>query len=155
EDKDYEIALGKALNYLSHRQRSIFEMKGYLKKKETSPQRIEKIIEKLSQWGYLDDLKFAKAFVAARKKSNPKSKFALGYELRAKGIDQSTIDNALEAYDDNEMALYSVQLKMRRWMHLEPEVLKKKLTAHLQYRGFNYGNIIFVQENLKIGSDFT
>ena len=130
-------------------------MQGYLEKKNVSPQRIEKIMEKLTQWGYLDDFKFAKTFVAARKRSNPKSKFALGYELRAKGVSQSIIDKALEDYDDNEMALYSAQLKMRRWEHLSPEDFKKKMASHLQYRGFNYTSLRFVYENLNIGSDFT
>src|SRR5258708_37036047 len=82
DDKIY----GNALRYAAMRLRSHWEMEQYLRRKEASPTLAEKILNKLSDIGLLDDMSFAKAWVANRRLLRPTSKRKLQQELRAKRI---------------------------------------------------------------------
>jgi len=100
ENKTITQALNLALNYLSYRARTIQEMQKYLKNKKLSEDIVKEIIEILLDKNYLNDKEFAKLFVETKIKTKPKSKFALEYELRQKGINPSDIEDLLTAYDD-------------------------------------------------------
>ena len=147
-DPQLEKAVNKGVGYLSHRERSIWEMRSYLKKKEFSPAVTTQAVDKLKGWGYLDDHRFAKLFIKSRMSSNPKSTFALGCELKAKGISQEIIDDLTTELDNSDMAYESAMKKWNRWRRLDRESIKKKLMSHLRYRGFGYADSIQAWERI-------
>ncbi|MCX6725602.1 MAG: RecX family transcriptional regulator, partial [Candidatus Saccharibacteria bacterium] len=62
-DKAYD----RAINFISLRRRSQWEIEEYLKRKEYSPALIDTILNKLSIKNYVDDFAFAKAWVSSRR----------------------------------------------------------------------------------------
>lgn len=54
------------------------------------------VIERLVDFGYLDDARYAAAWVASRDRARPRGAAALRRELARKGIDQALIEAALE-----------------------------------------------------------
>lgn len=127
-----------ALGYLSRRAKTIFEMKTYLKKKGVDIQVINQVIALLISEKYLNDQVFARQFIENRAKYKPKSKYALAYELKHKGVDPILSEELLRAYDDQELAFKAILPKIKTWRHLDRETGKKKLMNYLNYRGFSF-----------------
>ncbi|MDY0376048.1 MAG: regulatory protein RecX [Desulfobacterium sp.] len=136
--KDSARAYNQALIYLTPRARSIMEARKNLDKKGFSSGVIEETITKLTDHGLLNDRDFAALFVENRERFRPKSKFALGYELKQKGVSNAIIEEVLAGVDERDAALRAVKTKINRWKHLDASTLKKKVLALLRNRGFNY-----------------
>ncbi|MBU8847987.1 MAG: recombination regulator RecX [Desulfobacterales bacterium] len=133
-----KLPLNLAIKYLSYQPRTVYEMQEYIKKKGFSEDIIKRIIGILLEQDYLNDKNFAALFIESKAKNKPKSKFALQYELKKKGINPSITDAVLEQYDDQDLALKAVRPKIRMWQNLDDEKFKKKMMNFLRYRGFNY-----------------
>ncbi len=131
-------ALNLAIRYLSYQPRTVHEMKEYLKKKAFKKDHITEVIQLLLEKRYLDDQNFASMFLQSKVKYKPKSKFAFSYDLKKKGINQTIIDEVLDDYDDNVLALKSIKNKFHLWVSLDDEKFKKKVMNFLRYRGFGY-----------------
>jgi regulatory protein len=133
-----ENAYRKALGYLSKSPKTVHQMKEYLSGKGYSMDIIEPVIAQLSDFNYLDDRIFAHQFIESRIRYKPKSVFALGFELRNKGIDPALAQKLLAEYKDEELALKAVEAKKQAWAQLDESECKKKLMNFLRYRGFDY-----------------
>jgi len=75
-------AYERVLRLLSHRPRSETEVQRYLKRKETPPEAIAEVLERLQREGYLDDAEFVRFWVENRERHNPRGVWALRQELR-------------------------------------------------------------------------
>ncbi len=141
-NKQYELQLNKAYNncirFLVPRPRSIRETKNYLRKKNFPDSIIEKTINKLIKEDLLNDKTFACMFVENREKFRPRSKFALICELKAKGIDENIIDNAIKNIDEMKSAIAAIEPKLRIWQNYSNKDLSKKIFNFLKNRGFSY-----------------
>lgn len=137
-EDEYNMALNNAFRFLGHRARSTKEIERYLSEKDFSDDIVQKVIEKLLDEKYLDDSDFTRMWIESRTKFNPKGAWALRFELRQKGVDDSIIENALSEHDDNEAAWTAVQKKLSLWKSLDVENFRKKLYTFLSNRGFNY-----------------
>ncbi|NWH04544.1 regulatory protein RecX [Desulfobacter latus] len=133
-----ENAYQKALGYLSKSPKTIRQMKAYLTNKGYDPNIIEQVIAQLSNFNYLDDRAFARQFIESRIRYNPKSVFALEFELRKKGIDPALTGELLTAYKDEDLALKAIENKKQAWRRLNESDRRKKMMNYLRYRGFNY-----------------
>ncbi len=139
-------AFNLALRYLARSPKSVMEMKKYLAGKHLEPDEINGVIERLIELKYLDDKTFARQFIENRIRFKPKSAYALGYELRLKGIEPEIADEFLATLDDLELAWSAAKKKQTQWRHLDRDKKKKKLMNHLRYRGFNQGVCVTVLE---------
>lgn len=133
-----EKAYQKALGYLSKRAKTIRQMKEYLTNKGYDADITEQVVIKLLRFNYLDDSAFARQFIDSRLRYKPKSVFALGFELRQKGIDPVLVENLLTAHKDEELALKAVETKKQAWKRLDQSECRKKMMNYLRYRGFDY-----------------
>ncbi len=131
-------AYDRALFYLGFRARSRAEMQRYLHGKEFSPATIEATLARLTTEGYLDDAAFAQSWTGSRQRTRPKSRRALRYELRQKGLDQDTIAAALTNVNEEDAAANALSAKLRQWQHLDEETFTKKAMGFLGRRGFSY-----------------
>jgi len=113
-------------------------MKEYLMEKGYDANIIEQVIMQLSNFNYLDDKAFARQFIESRIRYKPKSIFALGFELRKKGIDPALAEELLTAFKDEELALKAVKNKKQAWNRLDESERRKKMMNYLRYRGFDY-----------------
>ena len=145
--------LNLAIKYLSYQPRTVYEIRQYLRKKDVNEHIAGKIIEYLLEKQYLNDMAFAKLFVESRVKNRPKSKFAFQYELKKKGICPTIIDDILKDYDDEELALKSLNKKIKTWHNLDDEKFKKKILNYLKYRGFNYDTCISALNHFSRSND--
>ncbi|WP_321493222.1 regulatory protein RecX [uncultured Desulfobacter sp.] len=134
-----KTAYHQALRYLSKTPKTIRQMAEYLADKGYDANIIEQIISQLVSLNYLNDRAFAENYIESRIRHKPKSVFALGYELRQKGIDPALSEQLLTDYNDMELALKAVDRKRQTWKTLSESERRKKMTNYLRYRGFDYG----------------
>jgi regulatory protein len=75
-----------------------------------------------------------------RSEFRPRSRRALAFELRQKGLSDEVIEQALvEAAPADEDLAYQAALKQaRRWKDLEWPEFRRKLNGFLARRGFSY-----------------
>jgi len=142
----FDNAFNLALRYLARSPKSVMEIKKYLAGKNLEQDKIDTVIDRLKDLRYLDDSAFARQFIENRIRFKPKSVYALGYELRHKGIDQDIADELLNPLDDMELAWSAARKKQGQWQHLDLDIRKKKLMNHLRYRGFNHSVCMTVLE---------
>jgi regulatory protein len=139
EEDAREVAMQKALHYLSYRPRSMDEVRKNLQKHEIPETVIDITLEKLERNGLLGDETFARTWVENRSTFRPRSKKALRIELRQKGLTDSTIQNVLdEIVEEEPLALDAARKYARRLNGLERLVFRQKLGAFLARRGFGY-----------------
>lgn len=127
----------KILNLLSFRQRSEWELREYLKRKNQSPANIEILLNMLSNMGYLDDFKFATAWVENRRLLKNISSLKLRSELQQKRVPTDVIEEVLKVDQTDEKSVLKeiIERKGKRY----PD--KQKLTAYLARQGFRYDDI--------------
>lgn len=136
EDKLYN----RTLRYVAMRPRSRWEVQFYLERKEASPALTGQILNKLSNIGLLDDVKFAQAFVSDRRLLRPTSRRKLMLELRKKRVADEAIEQAL-GHDpqDEQTALRGLIERKRRQAKYRDDDLK--LMQFLARQGFHYDDI--------------
>jgi regulatory protein len=123
---DFGKALGFAINFLSFRPRSEWEVRQSLKRKGF--ENIDEIIFKLKQIGLVDDEKFAAWWQEQRSTFRPKGERALNMELARKGVKVKVkVENELE------LALKAIKKKL--------PMEKDKIFRYLATRGFDFDTI--------------
>lgn len=137
-ESEFGKSYARALELILRRPRSVREMKDYARRKKWEIELRDRVIEKLSEKGYLDDRKFANFWLKARVSSKPISKRKLNAELLQKGIKREIIDEALVEYTgiDEQDALATL-IKKKRNKYAD----EQKLMAYLASQGFSYGSI--------------
>lgn len=138
---DVEVALQRALNFLSYRPRSEKEVRQNLKKHKYNQAVIDEIIERLVRGKLVDDKNFAGLWVENRSEFRPRGSRMLRSELWQKGISDQIIEDALSDLDETNLALKAARKKSRRYRDLDREGFRKKLYGFLARRGFHYGVI--------------
>lgn len=137
-ESEFGKSYARALELILRRPRSVREMKDYARRKKWEIELRDRIIEKLSEKGYLDDRKFANFWLKARVSSKPISKRKLNAELLQKGIKREIIDEALVEYTDiDEQDALAALIKKKRNKYAD----EQKLMAYLASQGFSYGSI--------------
>lgn len=138
QQDERDKAFNRALFFLGFRARSRTEVETYLRGKKYSPQVIADTIARLQKHNYLDDTDFARAWVADRQRFKPRSRRALRYELKQKGVNEAEIEAALVNVDEDDMARQAIHPKIRQWQHLPEPDFRKKAMGFLSRRGFGY-----------------
>lgn len=131
-----EKAYDQALRFLSYRVRSVAEIRKYLEEKETPAGVVDSTIQRLMTAGYLDDQAFARSWVADRERFRPRAPAALRQELRAKGVSEQVITQALSSLDSETSATRAGSVYARRLSHLDQRTFRQKLGSFLLRRGF-------------------
>ncbi len=145
---------GRALEYCLMRPHSSREVKDYLWRKTratkyktrdgqikdregVSQSNADRVYDRLVEKGYIDDIKFTRFWVENRNQTKGTSMRKLTAELRAKGVEQSIIAEALEESDrvDGDELRKIVAKKRGRY----PD--EQKLIAYLARQGFSYDDI--------------
>jgi len=138
--REYEqrIAYNQSIKYLARSPRSSTEVIKYLRRKGCGREISIETVSLLKEKKYINDKEFARIFVENRERFSPRSRFALGGELRQKGIDVEIIDNILTQIDENISAWNAIESKIYNWRELSEDRFKLKFMGFLKRRGFNY-----------------
>jgi regulatory protein len=129
--------LDRILNLLSIRPRSTWELQDYLKRKQQSPATIEKILNKLSKLGYIDDKSFAKRWVENKRHLQNVSSLKLRHQLKQKRISDEIIDKALANSGDQDKKALKAMVERKKDRYKD----KTKFMQHLARQGFRYEDI--------------
>jgi len=130
-------AHSRALDMLSRRMRSEWELRDYLKRKDYPPEVIDYTLERLKKRGYIDDRAFASAWVENRRLLKSTSKRKLQMELKQKRIVDSLIDEVLAADATDEQMVLRQLIERKRLRY--PDQLK--LMRYLAGQGYQYDDI--------------
>lgn len=140
----------RALEYALTRPRSQKEMRDYLYRKTrdtltrmgdvrkgVSPETTQRVFDRLTLRGYLNDEKFATFWVENRNVRKGSSFKKLESELMAKGVDRSIINSVLGESErsDSEEINKVIARKAARYSD------QSKLIQYLQRQGFRYDDI--------------
>ncbi|MDF2534947.1 MAG: recX [Bacillales bacterium] len=87
-----------AMNYISYRLRSEKEIKTYLKEQDYEEEIIAESVTRLKHYGYLDDLKFAQAYVRNEMNVSGKGPSEIKKVLFDRGISLQLQEEALKEY---------------------------------------------------------
>ena len=150
EESQFGKLYTRALEYCLMRPHSVREVRDYLYrktrdtrtktgqiKKGVSPELTERVFKRLSEKGYIDDEKFAKFWVENRNLRKGSSFRKLTAELRAKGVNQSIIEQHLtDTTRSDEDELRKVIAK-KQGRYADPQ----KFMQYLARQGFSYDDI--------------
>lgn len=143
-------ALEKSFRLLGIRLRSQKELEKKLKEKEFAPEIIKKTIDRIKELSYLDDKKFARAWVESRKLSR-KGKYVILRELKQKGVAEEIVKKTISCYTPNqelEIALELAEKKIKTYKDLDKFKIRQKLSRFLASRGFGWDTIIKVLDKI-------
>lgn len=128
-----------ALNYISFRSRTVSEARKYLVSRGVEIEEIEKTIEKLIEYNYLNDERYAQDFVALGK--HKLSRRDIEHKLKLRGIDEFIIEDALceyNEYEEEEVALNLAKSVVKKYNNAETKELNQKIIRTLSTKGFSY-----------------
>ncbi len=136
-------AVTTAMRALDQRMQTGKELRTRLLRKGFEIAAIDAALEKLTEYGYLNDERFAELWIENRLAHRPRGKRMLEQELRQKGIDREIVQESVAnmEIDDCAAALDLANKRFRSVQRLPAEEQKKKLTGILARRGFDYGVI--------------
>ena len=133
-------AINYALKLLKFRSRSENELRKRMKLKGFDDSEIVEVIEKLKQYGYLNELEDAINYVKIKcERGWSKKRIYLGLLIR--GYNEQIINEALNNYE-KDVVIEKLKREMRR-KHLD----KEKLIKLLKSRGFEWDIIKEVLKN--------
>ncbi|MBA3758084.1 RecX family transcriptional regulator [Candidatus Saccharibacteria bacterium] len=143
-DKAYD----RAINLISRRFRSEWELHDYLKRKEYDGNVRDKVVDQLRERGYVNDTDFAKRWVENRRLLKSTSKRRLSQELHQKRIADDIIKEVLEADETDELEVLKDLVERKRKQTKYQDDLK--LMQYLARQGFSYD---LIKESLTTPSE--
>ncbi len=146
----------KYLSYLmricSLREYSRADIEKYIIKKGYSKEDSEKMIRRLEDEKFIDDARYANAYVRDKSTLAGWGARKIRYQLLSKGLSREVVD---EAIDENYKQASEKMVKVLsvKWMTLEKKeedeyLRRKKLEAYAASRGYSFDEIeIFLKNN--------
>jgi regulatory protein len=128
---------------LAAKQRSVAELRErLLEGRGATTAAVEEVIERLREYGYLDDARYAHSYASLRTQQRPIGRQRLERDLRMKQIDKATVDAALdsvfEATPESEMIDQAIAKRIRLRGRPQTRAEAKKLFDHLLRQGFAF-----------------
>lgn len=149
-------AFNRALHYLSFQMRSEHEVKEKLLAAEFGEVVIIEAIQKLRDYGFLNDETYAKAFLQTKKATAKKGPRAIAQDLKRKGINEEMRTQVLNEYSEQEQVAIALKLA-ERMAHSEakktPSQVKQKIQNLLMRKGYNFTIIDEVMQQVELTRD--
>jgi regulatory protein len=140
--------LAIALRLLEKRLRSRAELAAALRRRGIGAADAAAILSELRRVGWIDDARFARAWVRDRLALRPSGHRRLRAELLARGVARADVEEALATLlpEGREQALAAevARGRLRRLRGMLPQVQRRRLAAWLQRRGFGADTVVHV-----------
>ncbi|MDL2315146.1 RecX family transcriptional regulator [Bacteroidales bacterium OttesenSCG-928-C19] len=134
-------AIEKASAYCAVQERCANEMRTKLYSWGLSTDDVEQTITELIVQDFINEERFAKAFARGKFRIKHWGRRKIEYELKSKRISATCIQSGMQEIDETEYSEVLQQLidkKSNEIKESNPFLKKKKLTAYLIGRGFEY-----------------
>ncbi|NJP97190.1 recombination regulator RecX [Nonomuraea sp. FMUSA5-5] len=135
-----------------------------LRKRDVPEEAAEAVLSRFSELGLINDEAFAAAWVDSRHHGRGLAKRALAAELRRRGVDGDTVNEAVERLDpdqEEETARRLVERKLASTRSLDPQTRTRRLAGMLARKGYPSGLAFRVirealeQEGIEVEEDFS
>ena len=108
-----------------------------VERRGVSASNVDRVLERLIDKGYIDDEKFARFWGENRNQAKGSSLKKISLELRAKGVDQALIDQALGTSERSDAAEIRKIIAKKRRRYPDDQ----KLIQYLARQGFRFDDI--------------
>lgn len=156
DDEMYLKAKNKALNILSKADQSEKKIREKLHD-DFEESTIDKVIEFLRRNKFIDDNLLAQKIVNTNLNLNKCGKNRIKQNLYNKGLDASSIIEAMSEIDSDiefENAMHLAKKRYERVKNEDSRKIYQKLSQHLAYKGFDYDIIKRVLNKLLSNDDY-
>jgi regulatory protein len=134
-------ALDYAYKLLSYRQRSEQELKRRLLMKGYAEHEVRETLNRLQELDILDDTAFARTLRIQSEERKHLGRIGAMTYLRRMGIQPDDATEALEGYDELEVARRLVVRKRRSLGKLTDAANRRKMAGYLQRRGYSSATV--------------
>ena len=136
----YKRARERSFCILKNRDYTEYEMRSKLRRGYYPEEIIDRVINRLKEYGYIDDERFTDNYIEAY--INRESKRLIKMKLFSKGISEELIKNKLSLYNmDSSKILQDKYSKLISEMADCDDKTKSKLMSRLLRRGFSFEDI--------------
>lgn len=141
--ESYRQALNAAIQYLSYRKRTEFEVQQYLVKKEFSEIVIAKVIDYCHKEKLIDHNDFANSLKNTMILTTDKGPGVYKQKLHQSGIEKSIIDEYGQLYEAEQSLDDILKIANKIWNQKKGPTIKKKekLTQSLMQKGYSFEKI--------------
>jgi len=139
---DISAAFNKAIKKLGTRLHSKKEIARFLLEKGYENEVIDNVMDKLNEYGYINDERFGEEFIKSYAKKYGKHYVCM--RLKEYGLDRGVIDRLLDYSDDD-----SLKRVAQKYLSTRKGITKQKLYGYLYSKGYASDDILLVIENLK------
>lgn len=139
---DIERAKSRAINYISGKLKTKYEVRLKLRENEFSNEVIDEVLEILENEEYLNDRLYCEIFIEDKKRLNGYGKNKIKSLLIQKGVSKSIFEDFLDnfEYEDEFDNAVKMGIKKLNLLANEEDKFKKKqkIINYLAYRGFSF-----------------
>jgi len=133
----------RAAKLLAAKQRSVEELREKLSTTRGATRAtVDEAIERLREYGYLDDVKFAQSYASLRLRERPIGRRRLQRDLWLKKVDKQTVESALdevfESTPEDDLIDRAIAKRVRLRGKPKTRAEAKKLFDHLLRQGFEF-----------------
>lgn len=139
-DLDKKKSYNLSLRYLSYKDRTISEMRKYLKLKNFDENTIEATVNKLIEENLLNDYEYSKKFISYKSINNNWGEYKIYNELKNKGVDENIIKYSIKEYFECDFEKLCNLISKKYFDEYEKDKIKaiNKALSYLQRRGHSY-----------------
>ena len=155
EELLYKRGKERALYYLKNSDKTSNQMRSKLKEGFYPEYIIDRIIDFLNKYGYIDDLQYSIRFISYNINKNSLNK--IKEKLRIKGIDKDIIEQAFcdlreynVEFDENDTQISLIRKYITKKIKPDMDIqMENKIVMSLVRKGFLYEDVLFVLKDVK------
>lgn len=139
-------ALNKAVTLIGKNLKTRRQMRTYLNDKGYSKTIVDYVLEKLSEYNYINDINYAKIYIRSVK--NKYGKVKIIANLRQKGVSDKDIDEVMQEFESDTDSIMALAQKYMKNKEVNQDNVAK-LYRHLLSKGFGYDEVNSVVREIK------
>lgn len=145
-ESENQSALNKAMNYINTAFKTAKQIREYLNKKGYEKKTVDYVVDKLKEYDYINDKKYAELFIQYNR--NKYGINLLKTKLFEKGISKIVVDEVFLEYEPSDDEIYNLLIKKIGKKTISNDLLTKSI-RFLSARGFKYEDIKKAVNRLK------
>jgi regulatory protein len=136
-----DTARDTAIAMLARRPCSEREIRQKLSQRRCEPALVDEVMAYLREHKLIDDAEFARVWAESRDRSSPRGRRMIAAELRAHGVEQSLVADAVAPISEIDAAYRVAEKRVRSLANADDRAFRDRLSAHLQRRGFAWETV--------------
>ena len=141
-DEQRARAFQRAVKLLAAKPRSIAELREKLAERSTSKAVVETVIERLREYGYLDDERYALGYASSKLRQQPIGRRRLKQNLAMKQVDRSVAEGVLDQVfaetSEEDLIDQAIEKRLRIRGRPKTRAEAKSLFDYLLRQGFPF-----------------